>query len=197
MLILGGVGRLYGAFIGVPLYMIVQDRSPRSIRSIGISGSACSWCWSWCSRAAARSGSASAAAPAARAQECGVSEAALETRALSMSFGALARRQRDRFPPRGRRAPRAHRPQRRRQDHLRQSRHRRARARAPGASCWAAPTSRASRRRSASSAASRARSRSTRSSAASPCSRTSRSRWASGSASRGDHAAAGRIAPRT
>jgi branched-chain amino acid transport system permease protein len=26
MLILGGVGRLYGAFIGVPLYMIMQDR---------------------------------------------------------------------------------------------------------------------------------------------------------------------------
>ncbi len=26
MLILGGVGRLYGAFVGVPLYMIAQDR---------------------------------------------------------------------------------------------------------------------------------------------------------------------------
>jgi branched-chain amino acid transport system permease protein len=26
MLIIGGVGRLYGAFIGVPLYMIAQDR---------------------------------------------------------------------------------------------------------------------------------------------------------------------------
>ena len=26
MLILGGVGRLYGAFIGVPLYMIAQDQ---------------------------------------------------------------------------------------------------------------------------------------------------------------------------
>jgi len=26
MIILGGVGRLYGAFIGVPLYMIAQDR---------------------------------------------------------------------------------------------------------------------------------------------------------------------------
>ena len=26
MLLLGGVGRLYGAFIGVPLYMIAQDR---------------------------------------------------------------------------------------------------------------------------------------------------------------------------
>jgi branched-chain amino acid transport system permease protein len=26
MLILGGVGRLYGAFIGAPLYMILQDR---------------------------------------------------------------------------------------------------------------------------------------------------------------------------
>jgi branched-chain amino acid transport system permease protein len=26
MLILGGLGRLYGAFIGVPLYMILQDR---------------------------------------------------------------------------------------------------------------------------------------------------------------------------
>jgi branched-chain amino acid transport system permease protein len=26
MLILGGVGRLYGAFIGVPLYMVLQDR---------------------------------------------------------------------------------------------------------------------------------------------------------------------------
>ena len=26
MLIIGGVGKLYGAFIGVPLYMIAQDR---------------------------------------------------------------------------------------------------------------------------------------------------------------------------
>jgi len=26
MLLLGGIGRLYGAFIGVPLYMILQDR---------------------------------------------------------------------------------------------------------------------------------------------------------------------------
>ncbi len=26
MLIIGGVGRLYGAFVGVPLYMIAQDR---------------------------------------------------------------------------------------------------------------------------------------------------------------------------
>ncbi len=26
MLIIGGVGRLYGAFIGVPLYMIAQNR---------------------------------------------------------------------------------------------------------------------------------------------------------------------------
>jgi len=29
MLILGGVGRLYGAFIGAPLYMIAQDRLAR------------------------------------------------------------------------------------------------------------------------------------------------------------------------
>ena len=26
MLVIGGIGRLYGAFIGVPLYMIAQDR---------------------------------------------------------------------------------------------------------------------------------------------------------------------------
>jgi branched-chain amino acid transport system permease protein len=26
MVIFGGVGRLYGAFVGVPLYMIAQDR---------------------------------------------------------------------------------------------------------------------------------------------------------------------------
>ena len=26
MLIIGGVGRLYGAFVGVPLFMIAQDR---------------------------------------------------------------------------------------------------------------------------------------------------------------------------
>jgi branched-chain amino acid transport system permease protein len=25
MLILGGIGRLYGAFVGVPLYMVAQD----------------------------------------------------------------------------------------------------------------------------------------------------------------------------
>ncbi len=29
MLILGGVGRLYGAFIGAPLYMIAQDQLAR------------------------------------------------------------------------------------------------------------------------------------------------------------------------
>ena len=47
MLILGGIGRLYGAFIGAPLYMIAQDIAVApSTRSTGISGSACCW-WSW------------------------------------------------------------------------------------------------------------------------------------------------------
>ena len=48
-----------------------------------------------------------------------------------------------RLPARGRRAPRADRPQRRRQDHLRQHADRRARALRPARSCSAARTSRA------------------------------------------------------
>ena len=65
---------------------------------------------------------------------------ALETRALCKSFGALTRRERDRFPARARRAPRADRPERRRQDQLRQSGDRGAARRSPGTSCSTAPT---------------------------------------------------------
>ena len=59
----------------------------------------------------------------------------LETRALSKNFGALRRRARRQLRAGGRRAPRADRPERRRQDHLHQSAHRRAAPRAPARCC--------------------------------------------------------------
>ena len=53
MLILGGVGRLYGAFIGPVVYIVVQDTWPSSIRNTGTSASASSLSSSCYSRAAA------------------------------------------------------------------------------------------------------------------------------------------------
>ena len=44
MLILGGFGRLYGAFVGVPIFMIDKTPSPRPTRRSGTSGSGCCWC---------------------------------------------------------------------------------------------------------------------------------------------------------
>ena len=45
MLILGGVGRIYGAFVGPVVYLIAQDSSPSSSPNTGSSASACCWCW--------------------------------------------------------------------------------------------------------------------------------------------------------
>jgi hypothetical protein len=57
MLIIGGVGQLYGAFIGVPLYMIAQDRFATVDPVYGRFWIAFSWCCWFCSRVAACSGS--------------------------------------------------------------------------------------------------------------------------------------------
>ena len=110
--------------------------------------------------------------------------ALLETRALSKNFGALRGHPRRQLHARGRRAPRADRPERRRQDHLHQPAHRRAGAERRRRVCSRAATSRRSSRPSGSSAASRARSRSTGCSAASRCWRMSISRSPSASARR-------------
>ena len=105
----------------------------------------------------------------------------LETRGLSQNFGALAAARDIDFRLEAGRAPRADRPERRRQDHLRQPAHRRAAARRRARCCSRAATSRAWRRPSGSSSASPAPSRSTGCSAGSRCWRTSTSRSPSAS----------------
>jgi ABC-type branched-subunit amino acid transport system permease subunit len=48
MLVIGGVGWLYGGVPGAIVFKLMQDvPSPASHRSTGRSGSACSW-WCWC-----------------------------------------------------------------------------------------------------------------------------------------------------
>ena len=55
MLILGGVGRLYGAFVGPVVYMVLQDFLSQALSETGTSASASCWSSSCCSRAAASS----------------------------------------------------------------------------------------------------------------------------------------------
>jgi len=45
MLILGGVGRLYGAFIGPLAYLVAQTCLPSSFRILYLALACCSW---WC-----------------------------------------------------------------------------------------------------------------------------------------------------
>ncbi len=127
VLILGGYGRLYGAFIGAVVYLalehflaqiyptawqlglgllLVADRAVRPQRHSGPRRDAVA---ALCARGAARV----------------MSEIRLETRGAQPHFGALRGRAADRLQARGRRAPRADRPERRRQDHIHQSAHRR------------------------------------------------------------------------
>jgi branched-chain amino acid transport system permease protein len=55
MLVLGGVGRLYGGLVGAPIYMIVHHIASQWNPITGCSSSAgCWWSW-WCSSAAASS----------------------------------------------------------------------------------------------------------------------------------------------
>jgi len=85
MLILGGVGRIYGAFVGPSSIFIAQDCSRSQFPEYWYLGSARCWCsWS-CSPAEHPRHPRRADRQAA---EEGVS-AALETRALCKSFGAL------------------------------------------------------------------------------------------------------------
>ena len=88
MLIIGGVGRLYGAFIGVPLYMIAQDRFSEDRpgllvfldRPVDGAGRGLS-------PAAACSGSVDRLRPRGTGA---MTAPALETRGLCKSFGALS-----------------------------------------------------------------------------------------------------------
>ena len=87
MLIIGGVGRLYGAFIGVPLYMVAQDRFS-SIEPVYW------YFWIGLLMVAARDlRPRRGARPGRPAADLGRKAAmrlpALETRGLSKSFGAL------------------------------------------------------------------------------------------------------------
>ena len=87
MLIIGGVGRLYGAFIGVPLYMIAQDRFS-TVEPV--------YWYFWIgllmvgSCVFARGGVLGLAERLwPRGRDPTMSPPALETRGLSKSFGAL------------------------------------------------------------------------------------------------------------
>ena len=163
MLIIGGVGRLYGAFIGVPLYMIAQDRFLRDRPGLLVFlDRPVDGCWSWCSPAAACSASSTGCGDEHRGRD---RAGARDPRACSKSFGALTRRQCDRLPPRARRSPCADRAERRRQDQLCRSGDRRVASRAPGESCSTAPTSPTCRKPRGSSAVSFAPFRSPRCSA--------------------------------
>ena len=147
ILVLGGYGRLYGAFIGAVAYMalshflaklyptawqlglgllLVADRAVRAQRHPRPLGQL--------------SRGASAEARAA------MSEPLLETRSLCKNFGALAAARDINFRLDAGRAPRADRPERRRQDHLHQSADRRSAADRRARCCSRAATSPASRR---------------------------------------------------
>ena len=129
ILVLGGYGRLYGAFVGAVAYMALSHFLAEDL-SHGVaartSGSCCVVIALF-----ARNGilgivdGAAGRATSATARARLVTTPLLETRALCRNFGALRRRARHRLPARGRRAPRADRPERRRQDHVRQPAHRR------------------------------------------------------------------------
>ena len=163
MLIIGGVGRLYGAFIGVPLYMIAQDQfsSDRSGLLVFLDRAV---------HGADRGLRARRRARHARPRPRGggkrtMSAAGARNRELCKSFGALRGRQRHRFPAGAGRPPRADRAERRRQDELRQSRDRRAAAERRAHPARRRRHHARCRRRRGSSAASCARSRSPRCSA--------------------------------
>ena len=82
ILVLGGYGRLYGAFVGAVAYMVARALPrARSIRPPGSSGSACCWWSSRCSRATASSASGSVGAGSGR--ERAAMTALLETRSLA------------------------------------------------------------------------------------------------------------------
>ena len=101
----------------------------RSIRPPGSSASACCWCCDRAVRAQRHPRPRRDADGAAEAQapKRVMTEPLLETRALSNNFGALAPRATS-TSARSRRASRADRPERRRQDHVHQPAHRRAAA---------------------------------------------------------------------
>ena len=129
-------------------------------RPSGNSASGFCWCWRCCLRAAACSGWSSRPAAICRGRQA-VSAAALQVERLNRSFGALHGDARRQPHARARRAPRADRPERRRQDHAGQSDHRRAPAVVRAACCSTARTSPRPARPSGRGAGSRAPSRST------------------------------------
>ena len=162
MLILGGTGRLYGAFAGAVIYMMLRgqrDQAEPAILAVRHRPPA------------GAHGPVRAPRPArpVRGRRRGCSRrsrshdraGARDPRTSTMNFGALRVTRDVNLTLRARRAPRADRPERRRQDHARQPDHRRAQARPPGRCCSTARTSRRCRRRRARAAASPARSRST------------------------------------
>ncbi len=188
MLVLGGYGRLYGAFVGAVAYMVLSHYLAKIYPTA----------WQLGPRPDAGDHRAVRAQRHSRhirhhrreiPPQAGIAmtsgrQALLEARSIGKSFGALVAVEQHQFPSRCRRAPRADRTERRRQDHLHQSADRRAGAdrgqglaRRPG-------HDRRWRRPSASSAASRAPSRSTGCSAGCRCWKMSISRSPSSSAPR-------------
>ena len=129
MLVLGGTGRLYGAIVGTAVFMIAQDFLS-DINPVywqfwlGLLLVA-----SCCSRAAASWARRDSQRAAIRAEAGSAPmSAALRTAGLTKQFGEFTANSDVDLALARRRAPRAHRPQRRGQDHAHQPAHRRARA---------------------------------------------------------------------
>ena len=127
VLVLGGYGRLYGGIVGAVAYMVLSHFLSKAYPTawqlglglllvvialfarggiLGMFDNLMQWL--------------------AQPREDAAMTALLETRSLSKSFGALARHARRHLRAGGRRAARADRPERRRQDHLHQPPDRRA-----------------------------------------------------------------------
>ena len=127
MLILGGTGRLYGAFIGAAVYMVLEDHLSKLSPTF----------WQFgiglllvLAVLFARRGVLGLFEDAGRVlvEEGQVVTAALQVQGFNRSLRRAAGDARRRSHARARRAPRADRAERRRQDHAGQSDHRRAQA---------------------------------------------------------------------
>ena len=89
VLILGGAGRLYGAFVGGTVYYLLEDQLAKLSPEFWQFGVGLPWC-SWCCSGGAGCSACSTSA-LARWRRAPLDEpAALETRGLCKSFGGLA-----------------------------------------------------------------------------------------------------------
>ena len=132
MLILGGTGRLYGAFIGAVVYMVLEDNLSKFSPTFWQFGIGLLLVLAVLFARRGLLGLIEEAGNAWRKRSRGkgqaVTAAALQVQAAQPQLRRAARDARRQSHARARRAPRADRPERRRQDHAGQSDHRRAQA---------------------------------------------------------------------